>query len=58
MNAPNKTQITLRLTKETDRKLTERSKRMGVSKNAFILIAIDNYLSEKGDLLEETKQAG
>jgi predicted DNA-binding protein len=44
VNSPNRHQITLRVSKELDRKLTKLSRDLGVSKNAYILMVLSKEL--------------
>ena len=50
MNTPKqdeRRQITLRLPKDIDKSITEAAKKMGISKNAYILIALDKFTKEQ-----------
>lgn len=48
MNSLKRAQLTLRIPKEKDQQLTEKSQKMGVSKNAVVLMAIDLFLKKQG----------
>lgn len=44
MNSPTRTQTTLRMNEELDKMLEQKSKQLGISKNAYILLLIQQGL--------------
>lgn len=47
MTKDDKIRFTLRLPSPTDKRILEESKKLGISKNAFILLALDKVLKNK-----------
>lgn len=50
MNSPQREkrhQVTLRIPKEVDKAITEAAEKMGISKNAYIIMVLNNFVKEQ-----------
>lgn len=55
MIAPERSQLTVRITKELNRKIAKAAKKLGISKNAFVQLILSQALEQKAEKQAETK---
>lgn len=55
MNSPVRVQVTLRLPKELDKKISKQAEKLGISKNAYILISLMKVFNETESRVGQNK---